>query len=634
MYWNSNTKLLLSGKSDKAITDKMLELILKDDLDHPDLDYIVSVSATSTLSQNDPDDATNLTMRLDLEPLYLQLYKPQLENIIKTSEILNSFSKFNARSKAQHERKKSSNPLALSSFTEMLKKIQMYDKQNDLKEEEKIHQALENEAQIREFKRTLIAIRDEELVIVVKGVAEELEVERCMQKKKGIKGWFSSKFKIGSDIQEKFGASQEVYKDADISKRTSSFVFRLKKGSIGLFNDTVGTVFEGVAFDYKELNVALAITSNGKSVKASLNDISLTLQKGSRSEIIHHFLKEQSSTDVRPFSDFVLQKLERLNTEKKSFLKVAFGQNDKENSVDLEAQALRLIYRPLAIERLLKFFNVAKNNDSQWHSEAANNQNADTAIDKPSEEPQSSGASGAVKNIITVKISSPDIIIPFTRKPDTNQPCWVLHLGDFGVSTKDSDINQDLYESYKMALSKINFTYYNTQAIYILDSEGSAQKSLKPEGQLSGSRFSIIENFRIEVGVRIANKGLEIQNKDDPMMDVNVRTSNIHLQLKPKIYYDLLRAQDILAYSNQEHAPTNKPSVHRSEEQGRPSYRDKNSSELALGNTFVAFNNSDTPQRWIDLGTNEMNNNANFHRDLLPQRMTEMKSTKNVALFS
>ena len=84
IYWNSDTKTILSDLAPEKATAKMKELILRDNELRDELGYLIAISAESKLTQkNFKDPATkddpNLFLELVLQPLDLNLQKTQLD---------------------------------------------------------------------------------------------------------------------------------------------------------------------------------------------------------------------------------------------------------------------------------------------------------------------------------------------------------------------------------------------------------------------------------------------------------------------------------------------------------------------------------------------------------------------------
>jgi hypothetical protein len=73
------------------------------------------------------------------------------------------------------------------------------------------------------------------------------------------------------------------------------------------------------------------------------------------------------------------------------------------------------------------------------------------------------------KNIISAKIHSPWIIIPFSKVNDKKSECWVIRLGDFETSTPESDdieaakhADAEFYDHYVLTLSNFDLKYYSS----------------------------------------------------------------------------------------------------------------------------------------------------------------------------
>ena len=577
IYWNSGTDHILCDLAHDKATAKMRELVLKGDTSsREELNYLILVSASSQLVQKnlrDPatKDNPNFTVDLNLQPLNLNLQKAQLEDIIKLLEYLNSYNKFKTMCMLKREEEirhisQEEQVQNVQRFRVLFERMQRSDKKDDAKGEEKIKATLVDPGDVKEFKHLIQVIPDEELATTVKDIVKTVEFERqkkeiedkkAASSKGGLFGMFKSKPKENATInQEELNQianfldstlkddGQEDLSEQFASQKTLALNFLLEGGNISLLNQTADKTIEGVTFGYKELRAEIEMRNKGQKVQLSLKEVTLNLK-----------------TKYYGAKDFVvtpiMKKLDYSNDKTRPFLSLEYEQDPigKEDGtyIVLNTQGLEFVYRPVAIQRLVTFFDVSTNDESL---KTAAWEQAERAKDSATQAAGSAiSATTKAKMSIAVKLASPVIVIPFLQNADIKSACWVMQLGDLVVNSKDAEQDEKIYDIYNINLSGINYKYYPSQEIYV-----KAQESLVKNGkvELEGADkeeyaqvFNVMDDVKIDLNVKMVNAALKEQGKGKPQMDVNVDISGIHLKLKPQIYNYLVRTGEFLSYSSE-----------------------------------------------------------------------------------
>lgn len=613
IYWNANTQLVLSDMSHEKITNKMKELVLKDDETHDELSYLISISADSKLVQKNPKDVAtkddpNFNVELTLQPLNLNLQKMQLEDIIGLLEYLNGYNTFkvNCMRKREEENKHFSEEDRrnhIESFRKLFEKIQRNEKKDDFKGEEKIKQTLNDPEDVKTFKFLLQAVPDEDLAVVVKDIVKTLEIERKKQEiedkntTKGVFGFFK-KPKPNATINQEEMSKIESFLDETLhsdsnedivnqaaGQKTLVLNFLLQGGNVSLFDKSATNTIEGVNFGYKELRAAIELRNKGQKVQVSLKEISLALKT-----------KYQGTKDyvLTP----ILQKLDGSSDKSKPFMTLDFEQDpigqEEGTYISLVSQSVELIYRPVAIERLVSFFNVTTTDEALKTSAREQLEKAQDQAGKAAN--QALAATSKAKKKISVKMASPIVVIPFLQNADIKGACWVMQLGDLLVDTTDPIEQEQFYDIYNISLSRINYKYYPSQEIYIKAQESllkNDNKVVLQDADLNeyNNVFSVLEDFSIVLNVKMVSAALKDLAKGKAQMDIDMNISGIHLRLKPQIYNFLVRMPEILAYSKEtamELQENDRRSLMQGmEKMGRLFYREKKYNDTVWSSYFV-----------------------------------------------
>mmetsp|Transcript_20209 Transcript_20209/g.17396 ORF Transcript_20209/g.17396 Transcript_20209/m.17396 type:complete len:216 (+) Transcript_20209:1246-1893(+) len=199
------------------------------------------------------------------------------------------------------------------------------------------------------------------------------------KKKENKKGWFSFSSakkedlelneddykKLENYLNETFqddGESAAAKMDELSYKKILSLNFFLQGGSFYFSNITADKNEEGVSFYYQGLSAKVDMTSKSQHVKLALKDYGLLLQT--------RYANQQQY--------ITLPILRRTNywlppDQSGSMIEILFESNpqgkEEGTYIDLNSQAVEIVFRPVAIDRLTSFFDV-KTEDENLKSQA------------------------------------------------------------------------------------------------------------------------------------------------------------------------------------------------------------------------------------------------------------------------
>ena len=397
LYWTSDVPELFGDLPVPTIKQNMKDLILKDQTpQNKRLEYMIAISATCRLIQkNKKDPAVALgpefVVSLSLKPLDLQLKKPQLEDVIRLLEFFNSYNRF--KISAMKEREEEAEHLTLEEKKQMREEFQTQfgriyrdEKAQVLRGEEKVKAVLTDDKEFNRFETLVMSLPDEELSVVIKEVVIEIEREKrtkaieaqktAQTEKKGWFGWSSKKKEElkdadasrlnAADVEEIEKYIKETFgEDEDPSAKLGELAyqnlfalsFTLEGGTFYFSNMTASNDEEGVMLSYKSLSAKVDMNSKGKRVNVCLKDYGVSLRTryaGTTSFIDTPIVRRQNywlSSDAS-----------------EDMITVQFDENpqgkEEGTYIKLDSRAVEIIYRPVAIERLVSFFDVSSSDEA------------------------------------------------------------------------------------------------------------------------------------------------------------------------------------------------------------------------------------------------------------------------------
>jgi len=586
VYWASNIETLFGDMQPQVIKQFMKDLILKDHMPPQQrMQYIIAISADCQLIQKNKKDPRTASLpefdiSLDLKPLNVQLRKPQLEDVIRLLEFINSYQKF--KFAAMKEREKATTELTaeqkaamILDFKRMFWKILTNDKAQDLKLAPKVRATLETQDEYNHFINLMMTLPDRELSTVIKEVIKDVErnkktkaveAQKIAQNEK--KGWFGGKKNndpqqandpnkldekeieaIEKYLSDTFGEDEQ--EDAAAKMKQIAYQpllaisFTLEGGTFYLSDFTAERNVEGVMLTYQGLSANIGLNSLGKSVNLTLKDYGLWMRTGYAGAVTY--------TDTP-----IIRRLNYWMPPEASgnMISLTFEQNpqgkDFGTYVNLDSQAAEIVFRPVAIERLINFFNVSTE-DETLKSKAIHQ--LEKVQDKASQA-ASKAVQSHLKKQIFIKFAAPVLIIPFLQNADVNSECWVANLGDLLVNTEELD--SGLYERFNVELRNLKFQYFPTHDLYIKVSKSLIEQKnldqLKPEDHEEYKKvFNLIQQFNIDIGIDKLLGGMEkeIQGKGMPKMTIGITIPSLDLQLDPQMYKNLLRTKEFVKYSKE-----------------------------------------------------------------------------------
>ncbi len=269
----------------------------------------------------------------------------------------------------------------------MFWKVLTNEKAQDLKLEPKVKVSLETNEEYNNFVNLIMSLPDRELSQVIKEVIKDferlkrtkaVEAQKIAQNEK--KGWFGGKkpneLQQGNDpnklnaedmeaiekyLNDTFGEDEQEDTAAKMKQIAYqpllAISFTLEGGTFFLSDFTAEKNVEGVMLTYQGLSAKIGLNSLGKSLSLTLKDYGLWMRTGYAGAVTY--------TDTP-----IIRRLNYWMPHEASgnMISLSFEQNpqgkDFGTYVNLDSQAAEIVFRPVAIERLIKFFNVSTDDET------------------------------------------------------------------------------------------------------------------------------------------------------------------------------------------------------------------------------------------------------------------------------
>lgn len=376
LYWNPNEIDPIAGKPNKEVLDSLTGLIKKTG-DLAQSTELLSINAEIKLVQKtklDNFDSPEFILDIELKAINTNLKKLQLQEIIHLIDIFNVYhNKLMQKRKCASIISEQDKQRHSKDFIVLYEKI-MRSATKDLTS------LLEDEKQT--FQDILMAEPLEALFPwvkeVVKNVQKEQKISQIeLKKQKEAKGWFGGwwggageKTEITKEEKgewEKFfedNFSEEALNMPSIIKPIDyvwfQLEFRLEGGSITLSNITPNGNEEGIKFQFEGMKAVL-LQRGEKNLDFSLfimefNIDLLTVYKGSKNPIKTSFLSKNELV-VNKNEAFLSLKFEKYPN------KYPEKEIQPDSEITLVNKSSKIVYNPIAVKRLVDFFDVKFEND-------------------------------------------------------------------------------------------------------------------------------------------------------------------------------------------------------------------------------------------------------------------------------
>ena len=149
----------------------------------------------------------------------------------------------------------------------------------------------------------------------------------------------------------------------------------------------------------------------------------------------------------------------------KNPLKVLDNEIKANNVINLEIDALKIIYNPLFSIRLIEIFNIKAEEelkDMAWEK-------VENTKEKTQEMLQPEDQKFLKINIF---LASPLILLPFKHNNDLSSESWVINLGNLELNTNSKvlsnsiPIEEKIYDIFDIKLSSIRMQYFPTISFF------------------------------------------------------------------------------------------------------------------------------------------------------------------------
>lgn len=170
---------------------------------------------------------------------------------------------------------------------------------------------------------------------------------------------------------------------------------------------------------------------------------------------------------------------------------------------------------------------------------------------------------------IDIEITAPTIILAYNQVESLTSECWVLKPGILKVfggnyAGKDGDGSEPLqFDNFIVVLDQIKIEYMPSILEYkqMDDPEDvkinfMAQNMLKNIEELRNENklskfphFEVLKDFTIRIDLKILKPHIALVQKDRPKFAVEAHISKLCVDLRDKIYVDLMKFGDIFAPS-------------------------------------------------------------------------------------
>ena len=617
LYWVSGTKQLYGDLDSQKTLKFMRDYILKDPPSDnkasanvtKKADYIITLSAHCKLLQKNKKspwvaEKPEFDVGLELEPLNIQLKKPQVQDLVKLLEFIANFE----QAKEVHIRSKQYEIDHISSedrkrydetIKDMLAKILKHPQREELKGDEKLQACLENPNDVETFKKLLLSVPEEDISMISKQVVKDAERDKQMKifdEKKQEKGWFSwGKGDDEKDLKKKEEKLKEATRlrnehlakversltetlgddngetQVEVEEARNILALDFVLNSCETYLSDIGPAKneEVTYFSFSGLAVKVNLTSKSKRVELSVKNFGMEertkyfgYNKFVQNDIVRRIHDPTSPDHDKNILTFKLN-VNPVGLEEGTYL-------------FLDLKTIEILFKTMVVKRLTNFFTV-KTDDELLRAKVS--QQIEKAQDKANEA-ATVIAKDPAKKFINVNLAAPVIVIPFNQdgQGDSKKDCWVLSLGNFKVDTKDANksyvdknkkvskkaLTRDqerMYESFIFDLSGAKFQYFPSQSLYLKSRNSQADNknaiAVREQDIEDGRQVvDVLGEFNIRVDLDKVRPEFEgdplIANQ--PQLKVNAEIPTVRVTLKPKLYSDLLNIGDLMKDSMEDFA--------------------------------------------------------------------------------
>ena len=415
------------------------------------------------------------------------------------------------------------------------------------------------------FERILTSLSPEELLEWTKTSVKKMQKETKIQELEKIKKKNESWWSWGGGVtpaSENDNVTEEEMREVEhfiesqfleggeggeyIRPEESAWLqvnFSLEGGSVYLSKRNLKGDQEGVKMKSSCFQLVLLNYYNGLSLKIKLNDIGIDM------------ITEYAHSKYPIITSILYRRTESNKTEKNlkeggHFLQCIYEKNPygrpEDYSIDFFMDAIELIYHPLAFTRVSSFFDVKTKNEA---FKAA----AWDKLEKLSDTTQervSSILTNSLKLKIKVDIIAPIIIIPFLHNNDLDSQCWLIDLGQCGVSSLDSDIKE--YDRFNLQLFAMQMIFFPQRRMI---NSFLKQKNDKNIEEFENKEiFYVIKKYNIDLNILKLKGDLlndPIRSKIGlPELRVRIDLPEFQINLNKQIYKDLIHLPDIAFLSD------------------------------------------------------------------------------------
>lgn len=415
------------------------------------------------------------------------------------------------------------------------------------------------------FNTIIMSVSEEEVKKWVAEVVKEKLKNAKLESKKGyFSGFFSSSTEQVLTPEEEAQLEKELNeaaqgisnKDLEIPAdyQWLNLKYRQKKGALGLKRDNQDKKEESVAMQIHNLDANFSLRQGGMDLEVYLDDFNIEfLLKNSKSNVVRSPIFKPISKDNN-------------HEMSNKLLALGFSQNPLDrpgldHGVTLKITHSEIVYNARSIACLLDIFDT-----SNAKVEALKQAATETAeeVNKQSQEKLTDLMKNQKTLMVDIEISAPMIVLPFDQSEVLTSECWILRPGILNVigdnfTNRDNEEPDQMYDKYTVKLTEIRVEYfpsllhYKEEYDYVgLESNQMAKnmfnnkEQLVKQGTISNfGRFKLLKDFTISVDLGLLKNKFQAIGVNKPRTTVQCSISTLQVDLKEKIYDNLLRMGDI-----------------------------------------------------------------------------------------